>query len=88
MGILGLRVTESQNYRVTDTQGYSLLSIWVGEHFLCLISINSPTRFARRWIIKLLFAIRLFICPSLTIKANPVKTTSTLPLPLLLCEKV
>ena len=38
--------TESQSDRVTDTQGYSVYE-WV-KLFLCLILINSHTRFARR----------------------------------------
>ena len=39
------RVTESQSHRHPR-----VLSIRVGEIFLCLISINSPTRFAHRGI--------------------------------------
>ena len=39
----GLLATESQSYS-------RVLRIQVGENFLCLISINSPTRFARRGI--------------------------------------
>ena len=42
-----------QSHRVTEWQSDKhsrVLSIWVGEIFLCLISINSPTRFARRGI--------------------------------------
>ena len=46
----GNKVTESQSHRVTDTQGYSVYG-WV--KFLCLISINSPTGFARRGISEL-----------------------------------
>ena len=45
---IGHRVTESQSYRHPR-----VLSIRVGEIFLCLISINSPTRFARsgiKWV--------------------------------------
>ena len=43
--IIGDRVTESQSDRHSRVP-----SIRVGEIFLCLISINSPTRFARRGI--------------------------------------
>ena len=39
----GLRVTELQSDRHPR-----VLSIWVGEIFLCLISLNSPTAIARR----------------------------------------
>ena len=40
-----LLVAESQSDRVTDTQGMRVVEI-----FLCLISINFPTRFAHRGI--------------------------------------
>ena len=46
--------TELQSHRVTELQSDKhprVLSVRVGEIFLCLISINSPTRFARRGII-------------------------------------
>ena len=49
-GFNGLRVTESQSHRVTELQtpkGTQHTSEW---SFLCLISINSPTRFACRGI--------------------------------------
>ena len=36
-------------------------SIQVGEFFLCLISINYPTRFARRGIKWLLFLLKVFV---------------------------
>ena len=42
-----------QSYRVTESQSYRhprVISILVGEIFLCLISINSSTRFAGRGI--------------------------------------
>ena len=44
------RVTELQSYRVTESQSDRRPRVQVGEIFLCLISINSPTRFARRGI--------------------------------------
>ena len=47
--IWGLLATESQSDRHPR-----VLSMRVGEIFWCLISINSPTRFARRGIIKML----------------------------------
>ena len=57
-----LLATEWQSHRVTDTQGYSVYG-WL--NFFCLISINSPTCFARRgkilrWCVKVKF-LRLFI---------------------------
>ena len=53
----GLLATESQSHRVTESQSNRhprVLSIRVGEKFFCLISINSPTRFARRGIIEIM----------------------------------
>ena len=47
--LLQFLATEWQSHRVTDTQGYSVKGL--GEIFLGLISINSPTRFARRGMI-------------------------------------
>ena len=46
--LINLITIESQSYRHPR-----VLSIWVGEIFLCLISINSHTGFACRWINKL-----------------------------------
>ena len=46
----GLLSTESQSDRVTESRT-RVPSTQVSEIFLCLISINSPTRFARRGII-------------------------------------
>ena len=40
-----------QSYRVTELQTPKGTQFQVGEIFLCLISINSPTCFARRGII-------------------------------------
>ena len=43
----GHRVTESQSYRLTDTQGYPVHGL---VNFFVPDSINSPTRFAHRGI--------------------------------------
>ena len=46
-------LTNGPKWAVSKPQSHRhprVLSIWVGEIFLCLISINSPTRFACRGI--------------------------------------